>query len=268
MHLCCPCLPRLHRALGDGRGQEHQQVPLPGWSARAVRLGNASELPSWSPGGMVPVSGVGWPVRSAHICQKRSLWCGRTNMLNPAGGRGGRGGRCSGPAPSRVPFPEPLQGPSETCSAAGASPQASRWSALPPQPPPSRSCHPVCRWSVLLGAACSPQPPGPCGHPPGRCSRQAGLASGPAERRAPFVHRGQRLLGRERLRRPRAPRRLLPPRASALLLALVRASSGPCTFGWGPGGQVRLAAVQVPSSVQLPGRTLGQGHLGDRLPPS
>lgn len=29
-----------------------------------------------------PVSGVGRPVRSAHVCQKRSLWCGRTNMLN------------------------------------------------------------------------------------------------------------------------------------------------------------------------------------------
>lgn len=46
--------------------------------------GGTAGLPSQGPGGSVSVPGTGGPVRAAHVCRKRCLWCGRTNMLNPA----------------------------------------------------------------------------------------------------------------------------------------------------------------------------------------
>lgn len=49
----------------------------PGLGASRTGSEGMAGPPSWGPGAWVP-----GPLRSTHICRKRCLWCGRTNMPN------------------------------------------------------------------------------------------------------------------------------------------------------------------------------------------
>lgn len=95
--LCSPPLPELRGASGVTAWGT-----LPGLSAPGAGLGGAVGLPSWGPSGSVLTPGAGQPLRSAHSCRKRCLWCGRTNMPNPtdSGAQARpRRPRCPPPAP-------------------------------------------------------------------------------------------------------------------------------------------------------------------------
>lgn len=72
-------------------------MALPGLGASRTGSEGMAGPPSWGPGAWVP-----GPLRSTHICRKRCLWCGRTNMPNPAESMAQAGSAAS---PAACPYP-------------------------------------------------------------------------------------------------------------------------------------------------------------------